>query len=154
VSEQKSEIPESLITIEETRAFWREAAQKVVQDALPALESAASQCLTVNAILIGFYFNAAAFLQGKITAPSIIKLLLPLISWFISIIFALSVFLPRAYAINIQSSTGSKDFIERIIKTKHKWLKLSYLFLLIGISLLFWVVFDYLSGKIQLGTSR
>lgn len=147
MNDSKLQVPESPTTIEETRTFWRTTAQNVVRDALPALENAASQCLTVDAILIGFYMNAVAYLQGRGAGISIVKILSPLSSWFVSVVLALSVFLPKSYAISLQSSTGTKDFIQRILTTKHRRLKLSYLFLLIGISLLLWVVVEFLSKR-------
>jgi di/tricarboxylate transporter len=149
--EHKSSDSEIQSMVEETRAFWRNLAQQLVQDAIPTMEKAASQCLTVNAILIGFYVNAVAFskLQGKaLSLFSWASFLSPLSFWLISIIFALSVFWSKTYSVNLQSSTGSKDVIERIVQSKHRRLRLSYLFLVLGILLLIGVLFEFLSGII------
>lgn len=151
MNEKKSQASEYQTTLEETRSFWRNTAQKLIQESVPSIEKAASQCLTVNAILIGFYFNAVAFSNLHAKAKLLftwIIFLLPLSVWLISIIFTLGVFWPKAYTINLQSSTGSKAYIEKIVKTKHLRLKLSYFFLVLGILLLLYVLFEYLTGKI------
>jgi len=72
--------------------------------------------------------------------------LLPLALWLVSLLAALLVFFPRAYASNISSWRESKAFFERVVTYKHNMLKIAGLFLALGALALFAAMGAYLAG--------
>jgi hypothetical protein len=100
-------------------------------------------------ILEGLYFHAIAYsdVRGKMGSGWLVPLyLLSLASWLVSLLVALLVFFPRAYAGNISSWRESKATVERIVTWKHTALKVAGGFLVLGALALFAAMGDYLAG--------
>jgi len=95
---------------EETRKFWRDNARAMLGESIGALEGAAKQIIVVTSLLEGIYFHAIAFskIKSSLTILSGIIYLAPFLLWLISLLFALLVFLPRNYEVNINSFRNSK----------------------------------------------
>ena len=115
--------------------FWRENARKLVGESISTIEEMAKQLIVVNSLLEGIYFHAITFSDVKpvIFSPWIAAIYLaPIILWLMSLVFALLTLLPKAYAININSSRASKETFEKIVAKKHGMLKVSEFFLIIS----------------------
>lgn len=136
-------------TVEEAREFWRESAKQIVRQSIPAIEESAKQAATIDGLLIGFYVHAVAFadLRGQVFQSwQLVLYISPVCFWLLSTGAALAVFWLKSYTLNIQSSTGAKDTIERIARQKHNRLRVSFIFLVAGILMLLLVLIVYLSG--------
>ena len=69
----------------------------------------------------------------------------PLVCWLLSLLFAVLVFFPRAYASNISSWRDSKTTFERMVSLKHGMLKAAGIFLTLGALALLIVMGVYLA---------
>ena len=135
--------------VEEAREFWRESARQIVRESISSIEAAAKQVATIDGVLIGFYANAIAFsdLRGGLSETWQLALLVgPVCLWLLSASSAMSVFWLRSYVLNIQSSAGAKDTIERIARRKHWRLRTSFIFLFLATAMLIPVFVAYLRG--------
>lgn len=136
--------PGGLPVEDETRKFWRDNAKAMLRESIGGLEGAAKQIIVVTSLLEGIYFHAIAFSEIKksLTIISGIFYLTPFLLWLISLLFASLVFLPRNYAININSFRSSKETFIKLVSYKHKMLKISqwllfisFIFLLIAMAI-------------------
>ena len=126
---------ESPIITPEPNPFWRENAQKLVGESISTIEEVAKQLIAVNSLLEGIYFHAITFPDVKpgMTSTWIAVIYLsPIFLWLMSLVFALLTLSPKAYAININSSSASKESFEGIVAKKHGMLKVSEFFLIIS----------------------
>jgi uncharacterized membrane protein len=83
---------------------------------IDTLEGVAKQILAVAGVLEGLYFHAIAFsnLRGYVSGWILFFYIVPIILLLISIVFALIVFLPETYRINIANWQMCKSTIEEI----------------------------------------
>lgn len=129
--------------------FWKDTAKELLGESIKSIEETAKQIIGVAGILEGLYFHAIAYsdVRGKLGSGWLVLLyLLPLASWLVSLLAALLVFFPRAYASNISSWRESKVTFERIVTWKHTALKVAGGFLVLGTLALFVAMGDYLAG--------
>jgi hypothetical protein len=134
---------------EETRSFWRGVGKNMIHESIGTIDDTSKQLVAVTAILEGLYFHAIAFssLRGKVSSFWPLTLyLLPIGLLLISLIAALSVFFPKRYPLNIQSSEAARLVYERVIRRKLLFLKVASAFLVLSIISLFVVVLFYLQG--------
>jgi hypothetical protein len=129
--------------------FWKENAKGLLGESVKSIEETAKQIIGVAGILEGLYFHAIAYsdVRGKLSSGWLVLLyLIPLAFWLVSLLAALLVFFPRAYASNISSWRESKAAFERIVTWKHSALKVAGGFLALGALALFAAMGAYLAG--------
>ncbi|MDH4137799.1 MAG: hypothetical protein OEW09_13950 [Anaerolineae bacterium] len=129
--------------------FWKDTAKGLLGESIKSIEETAKQIIGVAGILEGLYFHAIAYsdIRGQLGGVGPLLLyLLPLLLWLVSLLAALLVFFPRAYASNISSWRESKAAFERIVTYKHTMLKIAGLFLVLGALALFATMGAYLAG--------
>ena len=129
--------------------FWKDTAKGLLGESIKSIEETAKQIIGVAGILEGLYFHAVAYsdIRGKLGSGWLVPLyLLPLALWLVSLLAALLVFFPRAYASNISSWRESKEAFERIVTWKHAALKVAGGFLVLGALALFAAMGAYLAG--------
>ena len=129
--------------------FWKDTAKGLLGESIKSIEETAKQIIGVAGILEGLYFHAIAYsdIRGQLGGVGPLLLyLLPLLLWLVSLLAALLVFFPRAYASNISSWRESKAAFERIVTYKHNMLKVAGLFLVLGALALFAAMGAYLVG--------
>ena len=129
--------------------FWKDTAKGLLGESVKSIEETAKQIIGVAGILEGLYFHAIAYsdIRGQFRGVGPLLLyLLPLLLWLVSLLAALLVFFPRAYASNISSWRESKAAFERIVTYKHTMLKIAGLFLVLGALALFAAMGAYLAG--------
>ena len=122
---------------------------RTLGESIKSIEETAKQIIGVAGILEGLYFHAIAYsdIRGQLGGVGPLLLyLLPLLLWLVSLLAALLVFFPRAYASNISSWRESKAAFERIVAYKHAMLKIAGLFLVLGALALFAAMGAYLAG--------
>ena len=128
--------------------FWKDTAKGLLGESIKSIEETAKQIIGVAGILEGLYFHAVAYsdIRGKLGSGWLVPLyLLPLALWLVSLLAALLVFFPRAYASNISSWRESKEAFERIVTWKHAALKVAGGFLVLGALALFAAMGAYLA---------
>ena len=129
--------------------FWKDVAKGLLGESIKSIEETAKQIIGVAGILEGLYFHAIAYsdVRGKLGSGWLVLLYLtPLTFWLVSLLAALLVFFPRAYASNISSWRESKAAFERIVTWKHAALKMAGGFLALGALALFAAMGAYLVG--------
>jgi hypothetical protein len=129
--------------------FWKDTAKGLLGESIKSIEETAKQIIGVAGILEGLYFHAIAYsdIRGQLgSVGPLLLYLLPLLLWLVSLLAALLVFFPRAYASNISSWRESKAAFERIVTYKHTMLKIAGLFLALGALALFAAMGAYLAG--------
>lgn len=137
------EIP---IVFPEPNPFWRENAQNLVRESISTIEEGAKQLITINSVLEGIYFPAITFSDIKpVTTVFVAAIYLaPVFLWLLSLVFAVLTLSPKNYAININSSSDSKERFNEIIAKKHMMLKWSECFLILSFVALFAALAHYL----------
>jgi len=88
-----------------------------------------------NSLLEGIYFHAITFSDVKPAMTSTwiaVIYLSPIFLWLMSLVFAVLMLSPKAYMININSSSASKETFEEIVSKKHGMIKVSETFLIIS----------------------
>lgn len=130
----------------EPNPFWRENAQKLVSESISTIEESAKQLITINSVLEGIYFPAITFSDIKpVISPFIAAIYLaPVLLWLLSLVFAILTLSPKNYAVNINSSSDSKDRFNEIVSKKHMMLKWSEFFLIFSFIALFVALAHYL----------
>ncbi len=130
----------------EPNPFWRENAQRLVGESISTIEEVAKQLIALNSLLEGIYFSAITFSELKpvLTDLTAAIYLAPILLWLLSLVFAVLTLSPKSYAININSSSDSKERFNEIISRKHTMLMWSEAFLILSFIALFTAVAHYL----------
>ena len=136
----------------ETRAFWRDLGRALVKDSIKSSDELAKQLIAVAGILEGLYFHAIAFGDLRDAAkypPSALVVqwwvyLLPIGFLLFSLVFALAVFFPSAYNLNVQSFEAAKIVFERIARRKLWLVRLASFFLIAGVGAVMYAAYLYL----------
>ena len=68
----------------------------------------------------------------------------PILLWLISLIAAVAAFFPQAYTYNPHSPDEARDAYNQIVSTKHTWLKVGMVFLVLSLLALLLAVWTYL----------
>jgi len=68
----------------------------------------------------------------------------PIFLWFLSLVFAVLMLSPKAYMMNINSSSASKETFEEIVSRKHGMIKVSEAFLIMSLIALMVALAHYL----------
>ncbi len=140
--------PEELPFEGEAREFWREMARTLIRESITSVDETAKQVVTAAGVLAGLYFNAIAFgdLRGAVKGfGELWPYLLPIVFLLGSLFFALFVFLPSSYRVNLHSSHGARQVYERVVRRKLLHLRLAAAFLLLGVAALGWALYTYLT---------
>lgn len=134
------------ISSPEPNPFWRENAQNLVRESIPAIEEVAKQLITLNSALEAIYFTVITFseIRSVMTKLTEAIYLAPVLLWLLSLVFAVLTLSPKNYAININSSSDSKERFNEIVSRKHMMLKWSELFLILSFLALFIAIAHYL----------
>ncbi len=130
-------------------SFWQEVGKNLVRGSVDTLDKTARQIIIVAGVLEGLYFHAITFSKlRKLTmvSGSVWVYLLPILLLLISLIFALGVFVPDRYRLNLRSSEASKLIYKRIVTNKYRFLMVASLFLILGIVAIFLAIYSYLVG--------
>ena len=130
----------------EPNPFWRENAQRLVSESISTIEEVAKQLIALNSLLEGIYFSAISFSEIKpgLSGIAAAIYLTPILLWLLSLVFAVLTLSPKSYAININSSSDSKEKFNEIISKKHTMLMWSEVFLILSFIALFAAVAYYL----------
>jgi len=129
--------------------FWKDTAKGLLGESIKSIEETAKQIIGMAGILEGLYFHAIAYsdIRGQLGGVGPLLLyLLSLLLWLVSLLAALLVFFPPAYASNISSWRESRAAFERIVTWKHTALKVTGGFLAVGALALFAAMGAYLAG--------
>ncbi len=112
--------PEPDQRLAESRSFWREMGKTLVRESIPTIDGTARQLIVVTGIIEGLYFHAIAFsdLRGQVAGGTLLVYLLPVVLLLMSLIAALTVFIPDRYRLNFSSSDACKLVYERVVKSK------------------------------------
>jgi uncharacterized membrane protein len=118
---------------------------------IDTLEGVAKQILAVAGVLEGLYFHAIAFsnLRGYVSGWILFFYIVPIILLLISIVFALIVFLPETYRINIANWQMCKSTIEEISQCKLRAVRWASIFLGLAVLSLIVAVWMYLAVYIK-----
>lgn len=132
--------------LEEARLFWRETGRGLIRDSILAIDETARQIITVSGILEGLYFHSITFsdIRKELTNLDLFIYILPLVLLLLSLATALLVFFPERYRVNILSSDGSKKIYEDIVKSKLTTMRVSAIFLVLGIGSIVAAMVKYL----------
>ena len=141
MSTPKAASPEASLP-DDPNAFWREAGRELVKGSIASCDEIAKQLVTVTGLLEGLYFHAITFsdLLDKTKHPNSTLstwwglYLLPIALLLVSLTFALLVFFPQRYNINLASAQGSKTAFEAIAARKLRCVQISACFLIAGIA--------------------
>lgn len=121
--------------------FWLTTIQTAAQGSVAALEDAAKQLVTITSFAQTLYFAAISFGDLKKALPLvpddtrwmyIFAFVLPVACWALSLWFAVNVFKPRPYPINLDSPDEAKDVYNDMVAFKHGSLKNAHVFLTAG----------------------
>jgi hypothetical protein len=133
--------------------FWLETARNAAKESVSALEEAAKQLIAITSLAQGVYFAAISFGDIKKALPQFAlawqwaivgALVLPLVCWLVALFFATRVFVPRAYATNLDSPDLARETYEQVVAFKHAQLRRAHVALVLGFVplivniLLFW----------------
>jgi hypothetical protein len=142
ISEMKDESSQKLSAfdvepLDELDNFWLDTMRDVTKNSITSIEDAAKQLIPVISILQAIYFAAISFSNLK-ASPMLHNLMAvflfvsPIICWFVSLAFAISVFIPRKFQTNLNSPSKSSRTYDKIAEFKQKLLWYAYIALLIG----------------------
>ena len=123
--------------LDDLDSFWLDTMRDVTKNSISAIEDAAKQLIPIISILQAIYFAAISFSNLKASPmlhnPLVVFLFVsPVICWFISLAFAISVFIPRKFQTNLNSPSRSSRTYDKIADSKQKLLWYAYIALLIG----------------------
>ena len=122
-------------------SFWRGVIESVYKDSLKSFDEAAKQVVSITTLLKAIYVSVVSFSEVREGIRSLqdfqqelitFLLLLPLIFWLLSLLFATQVFIPREYPTNLASPEKLQDTYQRIARDKSSTLKKSHLLLILG----------------------
>jgi len=125
--------------------LWLEAVRESAKQSPDKLEEAAKQLITITSLSQGIYFTVVSFsevkaglaqLQWTLYVGSIIVFVLPLFAWILSLVFAIRVFKPEDYWLNLNSPSLAEEFMSRVTSYKSGQLQRAYGFLIAGFGLL------------------
>lgn len=125
--------------------FWIEAVRNSAKGGPDKLEEAAKQLITITSLSQTIYFTAISISEvkkGTANLPPqlywgfIVVLVIPLLAWIASLIFAIRVFKPEIYNLNLNSPSQAEEFMNRVTEYKDKQLQWSYRLLILGFGLL------------------
>jgi hypothetical protein len=134
---------------EETTAFWRELGKDMVLASLKTIDKVAKQIIAVDGILAGLYFNAVAFSDLHKQALSFGQVLLyaaPVVLLLLSLMAALSIFLPNRYGVELQSHEAIQLIHRRAVTGKLRLLRWASLLLILGVAFIAAALVAYLSA--------
>jgi len=136
----------SFSPLDSVMEFWMNQGKGMISESIKSIEDAAKQIIVVAGILEGIYFHAITYseIKGSLTTISGIFYLAPLALWLFSIFFAIRVFSPKVYKINIASSRESKEAFTKVVEHKHANLRTSQWILVISFVFLFIAMMIYL----------
>lgn len=131
---------------QETTEYWRGVINAAPVEALARVEEAAKQLIGLTSILQGLFFAIFAFSDVRkqivgIHIPVLILLawlifFLPIILWFISLLCAAQVFIPKVRSDTDLDDRGEqawrrlRDAYESVVTEKLQWLRRSHLALI------------------------
>jgi hypothetical protein len=130
-------------------SFWRKLGKDMLRDSLKTIDKVAKQIIAVDGILAGLYFNAVAFSDLHKQALSFWPVLLyaaPVVLLLLSLVAALSIFLPNRYEIEMQSSEAIQLSHRRAVTGKLGLLRAASLLLILGVAFIAAALVAYLSG--------
>jgi hypothetical protein len=128
---------------------WLELMQEARKESVKSLGEAAKQIIGVAPILSGLYAAALSFAKILPTYwqqnPSARYIFVaPILLWLISLIAAVASIFPQAYTYNPHSPEEAQNAYHEIVSTKHRWLKVAMVFLILSIVALLFAVWTYL----------
>ncbi len=116
--------------------YWIEKIQDIHSKSLDKLEETSREMIKLNGILATIYFSIISVTEvfnGNLTSLNYLEktfLLLPLLFWICSIIFAVTSWRPKSYKINLMSPDNAKQVFEDMVnKQENKIIWAYYLFI-------------------------
>ena len=141
--------PEPDPSRKESMAFWRKLGKDMLRASLKTIDKVGKQIIAVDGILAGLYFNAVAFSDLHKQALTFWPLLLyaaPVVLLLLSLMAALSIFLPNRYEVEMQSSEAIQLSHRRAVTGKLGLLRAASLLLILGVAFIAAALVAYLSG--------
>jgi hypothetical protein len=128
---------------------WLELMQEARKESVKSLGEAAKQVIGVAPILSGLYAAALGFAKiqpeyWKQNSEARYIFVAPILLWLISLIAAVVSTFPQAYTYNPHDPAEARDAYNDIVSTKHRWLKVAMVFLILSIAALLFAVWTYL----------
>jgi len=117
--------------------YWIERIQDIHSKSLDKLEETSREMIKLNGILSTIYFSiisVAETFKGNLTSLNYLEktfLILPLLFWICSIIFAVISWRPNSYKINLMSPDNAKQVFEDMVNTQENKIIWAY-YLFIG----------------------
>ena len=127
---------------------WLELMDAARRDSLRSIEDAAKQLIGLDGIISGIYYGAVTFSNlppAALVGANRIVFAAPVALWLISLIAAVLVLMPRAYAYNPHSPDDARDAYTRIVATKDTRLKVALWLFVASIIALLIALFNYLN---------
>ena len=126
---------------------WLDLMDAARKDSLRSIEDAAKQLIGLNGIISGIYYGAVTF--SKLPAAALaganrIVFAAPVALWLVSLVVAVLVLMPRAYAYNPHSPDEARDAYTRIVTTKDTRLKIALWLFIASIVALLVALWQYL----------
>lgn len=121
--------------------FWLLAGQNSLRKSIDTIEDAAKQLISINTFAQTIYFASISFSNIKSILSKFsevnqwliaVGLLLPIISWIFSLIFAVLAFTPKYYTLNIYVPSQSKAMLRASANSKFNRLRIANIALFIG----------------------
>jgi uncharacterized membrane protein len=117
------------------------------------IEEAAKQLIIITSLSQTIYFASVSYsearkgldqLQSRLYWCFIAALILPLVAWILSLIFAIRVFKPETYETNLKSPSAAEAVLEKITNYKNRQLQVAYWLLVVGFLMVLLALFVYL----------
>ncbi len=137
---------------QELIAFWHSVGREMVTQSIEALEGTAKQLIVVAGILEGLYFHAISFSEiGEVISGETMPVYLaPLGCLLVSLTAALLVFFRERYTVNLLDWKKSKTNYESAVKWKLTLVRISTIFLVLGVGAIILALWAYLLALAQI----
>jgi hypothetical protein len=127
---------------------WLELMDAARKDSLRSIEDAAKQLIGLDGIISGIYYGAVTFSKlppAALAGTNRVVFAAPVALWLVSLVAAVLVLMPRAYAYNPHSPDEARDAYTRIVATKDTRLKIALWLFVASIIALLVALWQYLA---------
>ena len=134
---------------EDIQKFWIEVGKEFTKESVRTIDETARQIITITGFMEGLYFHAITFsdLRGSsISTSAYIAYLAPIMLLLLSLLAALSIFLPDRYRMDLRIPKSIEELRKHVIKSKLLLLWISSSLLFLGIISIMVAVLLYLRG--------
>ena len=133
------------------KEHWLSVGRWMIEQSIPSAESSARQVIIVAGVLEGLIFRAVTFSEigsGDLSLPQLLAYLTPVTLLFISLTASLLVLSRGAFSLDFNDPEACQRLHSYLAARKHRYLRVAFLFLLLGVASIFVAVLVYLvSGE-------